>query len=119
MRELLPVRYRPTRGQKPDEKEGRVSTSYRNFLLLRILRGLVSCSVLCLSSDEDGHKTSHRTKRRQHNVLLSNVLWKSVLRSPDGFSSILQSRETGFHSHSLSEAKMTFGFTRPKQVDSL
>ena len=115
MRELLPVRYRPERGQKPDRKESRVSNNYRNFLLMSILQTLLSCSVLCPNADENGHKTSHRTESGQHNYLLNNVLWKSVLRWPDGFFTNLATRETGFHSHSLSEGKMTFGFTMPKE----
>ena len=92
---------------------------WRNFLLLCILQRLLSCSVPCLNADEDGHKTSNQTKSGQHNFLLNRMLWKSCLRSQAGFSATLRTRETGFHSHWASEAKMTFGFTMPKEVESI
>jgi len=117
MRELLPVCHRPERGQKPDRKEGRVSANWRNLLWPCVLRGLLPCPLFCPNADENGHKTSHRTKRGQHKLLLSSMLWKPHLRSRDGFSMTLVTWETGFNSHSLSEAKTTFGFTRPKQVE--
>jgi len=96
-----------------------MSVNWRNFLWLCVFRGLLPCSVLCLNADEDGHKTSHRTKTEQHNLLLNGVLWKCCLRSGAGFSATLGTRETGFHSHWVSEAKMTSGFTMPKEVESV